>query len=430
MDIRKMYQEKKSTLQDCLELIHSGDFVCLANVCNEPKIFCDHLHTIAPRVEHVTVHKGRTSDFPFLQNDGIAGHILTQSAFFTGGWTKPLEKGNVSFAPLDLPDHPFWYCEAYPPNVFVAAVTPMDENGNFQINLCQQWEKDIDYRRCDRVILEVNRRLQRVRGGVEVNVRDITAFYETDYDILTFPNVPFSETDNTIGHYVAELVRDGDCIQLGIGALPNACARNLMDKRDLGIHTEMFTDSMKAMIEQGVVTGAKKNIDRGEHTFCFAGGEEPIFQFLHDNPACVLRPASYVTDPFVIRAVDNMVSINAIMEIDLTGQVNSETIGTRQYSGPGGAFDFAYGAAHSRGGRSILIMHAATNQGQSKIKSVLPTGAAVTIPRTYTDYIVTEYGIACLRGKSVRDRVRELVNIAAPEVRDELLFEAKKLLYI
>ncbi len=426
----ELYRAKKSTPQDCLNLIRSNDFICLGNVCNEPRIFCENLHTIASRVENVTVHKGRTSDYGFLQLDGMAGHILSQSAFFTGGWQLPLEKGNVSFAPLDLPDHPFWYSEAYPPNVYVVAVTPMDENGNFQVGMCLQWEQDIDFRNCDRVILEVNRQLRRVTGGLEINIRDITAFYETDYELLTFPNIPSSEIDERIGRYVAELVHDGDCIQLGIGSLPNACARNLMDKRDLGIHTEMFTDFMRDMIEKGVATGARKNINRGEHTFCFAGGEKEMGPFLHEHPACVIRPASYVTDPFVIRSVDNMVSINSILEIDLTGQVNSETIGPRQYSGPGGAFDFAYGAAHSKGGRSILTMHAATGKGQSKIKAVLPAGAAVTIPRTYTDYVVTEYGVAHLRGRSVRDRVRDLIAIAHPDVRDELLFEAKKLLYI
>ena len=306
----------------------------------------------------------------------------------------------------------------------------MDENGNFQVNLSQMWERDIDPLSCERIILEVNKKLETVRGGVEINIRDVTAFYEADYDIYSIPDAPFSETDRIIGEYVAELVHDGDTIQLGIGSLPNACAHSLMDKRDLGIHSEMFTNTMMKMVQKGVVTGDRKNINRSEHTFCFGGGSPELFHFLHENRQCHIRPASYVTDPFVIRSNDNMVSINSIMEIDLTGQVNSETIGTRQYSGPGGAFDFAYGAAHSKGGRSILIMHATTNKGASKIKETLPAGAAVTIPRTYTDYVITEYGIAHLRGRSVRDRVMGLVSIAHPDVREELMAEARKLFYI
>lgn len=430
MTIQELYQAKKSSLQDCLQLIRSNDNICFAKDCNEPRLFCEQLHTIADRVENVTILKGRSSDFGFLQNDGMAGHFLTQSAFYSKGWVPAIEKGNCTFVPNDLPDQPIWYNAAYPRNVYIAAVTPMDENGNFQVNLSQMWERDIDPLSCERIILEVNKKLQTVRGGVEINIKDVTAFYEADYDIYTIPDAPSSEKDNIIGQYVAELVNDGDCIQLGIGSLPNACARNLMDKRDLGIHSEMFTNLMKTMIEKGVVTGDKKNINRGEHTFCFAGGETELFSFLHENPQCVIRPASYVTDPFVIRSNDNMVSINAIMEIDLTGQVNSETIGSRQYSGPGGAFDFAYGAAHSKGGRSILILPSTTNKGISKIKSTLTPGSAVTIPRTYTDYVVTEYGVAHLRGRSVKDRVRDLIAIAHPDVRDELMFDAKKLMYI
>lgn len=430
MTLQEMYASTRTTLDEALGLIRSGDNICFAKDCNEPRLFCEKLHTIADRVENVTILKGRSADFGFLQNDGMKGHFLTQSAFYSKGWVPAIEKGNCTFVPNDLPDQPIWYNGAYPRNVYIAAVTPMDENGNFQVNLSQMWERDIDPLSCERIILEVNHKLQTVRGGVEINIRDVTAFYEADYDIYTIPDAPFSETDDVIGKYVAELVHDGDCIQLGIGSLPNACARNLMDKRDLGIHSEMFTNSMMTMIEKGVVTGARKNINPGEHTFCFAGGSAELFKFLHENKDCRIRPASYVTDPFTIRSNDNMVSINSIMEIDLTGQVNSETIGTRQYSGPGGAFDFAYGAAHSKGGRSILIMHATTNKGASKIKSVLPSGAAVTIPRTYTDYVVTEYGVAHLRGRSVSDRARDLIAIAHPDVRDELMFEAKKLMYI
>ncbi len=187
---------------------------------------------------------------------------------------------------------------------------------------------------------------------------------------------------------------------------------------------------MGQMVERGVITGARKNINKGEHTFCFAGGTQYLFDFLYRDPNVHIRPASYVTDPFVIRSNDNMVSINSIMEIDLTGQVCSETIGTRQYSGPGGAFDFAYGAAHSRSGRSILIIYSATSSGMSKIKPILTPGTAVTIPRTYVDIVVTEYGVARMRGRTVADRVKNLIAIAHLDCREELMREARKLNYI
>ncbi len=430
MNYQALYNDKKRTLDECLALIQSGDAIAFAKDCNEPKDFLDNLHTIADRVENVTILKGRSANFPFMQDPSMRGHFLCQTAFFGKEWLVPYENGVCTFVPNDLRDNPFWYTSAYPRNTYIAAVTPMDEDGNFQVNLSLMWEYDIDPLKCDKIILEVNRRLQTVRGGLKINIKDVTAFYETDYTIMQTPDAPSSETDNIIGQYVAELVHNGDNIQLGIGSLPNACARNLMDKKELGIHSEMFTNLMSEMVRRGVVTGSRKNINPGEHTFCFAGGTTQLYTFLHENKDVCIRPASYVTDPFVIRSNDNMVSINAIMEIDLTGQVNSETIGTRQYSGPGGAFDFAYGAAHSNGGRSILIMHSTTNKGQSKIKTFLTPGSAVTIPRPYVDYVVTEYGIARLRGKSVMDRVHELVNIAHPDFRQELLSDARRMLYI
>ena len=429
-DYQRMYQEKKRTLQQCLDLIESGDHICFGKDCNEPLLFCKELHTIAPRVEGVTVLKGRSSDFGFLQNEGMKGHILTQSAFFAKGWERPLEFGNVTFVPNDLRDQPFWYNAANPRNVYIAAVTPMDENGNFQVNLSQMWERDIDPLSCKKIILEVNRNLKTVRGGVDINIADVDAFYEAEYPIYEIPDAPSSPVDDKIGEYVASLVNDGDCIQLGIGSLPNACARKLMDKKDLGVHSEMFTNLMGTMVEKGVITGARKNLNPGKHIFCFAGGTSHLFDLVHEDPNCIIMPASYVTDPMVIKQNDNMVSINAIMEIDLTGQVCSESIGTKQYSGPGGGFDFAYGAAHSKGGRSILIMHSTTNKGQSKIKPILTPGAVVTIPRPYVDIVVTEYGIAHMRGQTVQNRVKNLINIAHPDFRAELRKEAEKLFYI
>ena len=160
IDYQKMYQDKRRTLQECLDMIQSGDHICFGKDCNEPLLFCQQLHTIAPRVEGVTVLKGRSSDFGFLQNEGIKGHILTQSAFFAKGWERPLELGNVTFVPNDLRDQPFWYNAANPRNTYIAAVTPMDENGNFQVNLSQMWERDIDPLSCKKIILEVNKNLK------------------------------------------------------------------------------------------------------------------------------------------------------------------------------------------------------------------------------------------------------------------------------
>lgn len=260
-DYKKMYAEKKRTLQECLDMIQSGDHICFGKDCNEPLLFCQQLHTVAHRVEDVTVLKGRSSDFGFLQNADVAGHIMTQSAFFSKGWQRPLELGTCTFVPNDLHDQPIWYNGANPRNTYIAAVTPMDENGNFQVNLSQMWERDIDPLSCKKIILEVNKNLKTINGGVDINIKDVDAFYEAEYPIYEIQDAPSSEIDNVIGQYVAELVHDGDTIQLGIGSLPNACARNLMDKKDLGIHSEMFTNLMGTMVEKGVITGARKNLN-------------------------------------------------------------------------------------------------------------------------------------------------------------------------
>ena len=430
MTYSEMYEAKKRTVDECLDLIKSGDNICFGKDCNEPQEFCRRLHTIAPRVENVSVLKGRSSDYGFLQNDGMKGHIITQSAFFARGWEEPLRKGNTTFVACDLRDQPYFYNEAYPRNVYIVAATPMDENGNFQVNLSLMWEQDIDPKSCDRIIIEENKQLLPVKGGLFINIEDVTAFYTADYQPPEIPDLVPSEVEDKIGRYVASLVHDGDCFQLGIGTLPNACAKHMMDKRDLGIHSEMFTNLMAEMVEKGVVTGRRKNINQYEHTFCFGGGTQALYKHLHENPNCVIRPSSYVTDPRVIMQNDNMVSINGILEIDLTGQVCSESIGTRQYSGPGGAFDFAYGAQHAKNGRSILIMQSRTKKGAAKIKTMLTPGAQVTIPRTYADTVVTEYGVAYLKGRTLQDRVHNLIAIAHPDDRAELTRQARELYYI
>ncbi|MCD8088273.1 MAG: 4-hydroxybutyrate--acetyl-CoA CoA transferase [Oscillospiraceae bacterium] len=431
-DFQRLYREKLTDVEGALALIQSGDNLCLGKDCNEPQEFCRALHTIAPRVENVSVLKGRSSDYGFLQNDGMNGHILTQSAFFARGWDEPLRKGNVTFVACDLYDQPYSYNAAYPRNAYIVAATPMDENGNFQVNLSLMWEWDIwQQKLCQqKVIIEENKQLKRVEGGMDIHISQVTAVYQADYQPPEIPDLVPSETEDKIGQYVGRLINDGDCIQLGIGTLPNACASHMMDKHDLGIHSEMFTNLMGEMVRKGVITGARKNINPGEHTFCFAGGTQSLYDYLHEDKNCVIRPSSYVTDPRVIMENNNMKSINGILEIDLTGQVCSESIGTRQYSGPGGGFDFAYGAQHAKNGRSILILQSRTKKGQPKIKSTLTPGAQVTIPRPYADTVVTEYGIAELKGRTLQDRVKALIAIAHPEDRDRLRFEAEQLMYI
>jgi acyl-CoA hydrolase len=280
------------------------------------------------------------------------------------------------------------------------------------------------------VILEVNPNQVRVKGGLEINIKDVTTLYEVDEPIPEIGAMQATDVEDTIGANVAALVKDGDTIQLGIGSLPDAVAHHLMDKKDLGLHTEMFTSSMGEMIRKGVLTGERKNYYKGVHIGSFAGGDRALYETMSNTPNLRIVPASYGVNPMTIMQNDNMVSINTILEMDLTGQVCSESIGPRQFSGSGGGFCFAYGALHSKGGRGILAFASRSKKGMPKIKATLTPGAAVTIPRNYVDYIVTEYGVAALRGRSVKERVEALVSIAHPDDREDLLKQARELFYI
>ena len=434
MKFQELYESKKGTVEDALSYIRSNDAICLAGDCNEPTVFCSNLHKIAPRVENVTVLKARTGNFDFVTGDGMNGHINTGGFFYGPSWKVGHQKLNTSLIVTDLPDFARFVADYRPANVFVGQVTPMDENGNFQIGLCMMWEPDslaaVMKQPDHRIILEVNPNQVRVKGGLEINIQDVSCLYEVNEPLLTIPSMEPTEVEDTIGGLVSELVHDGDTIQLGIGALPDAVAHHLMDKKDLGLHTEMFTSAMGEMIRRGVITGERKNYYKGVHVGSFAGGDLALYETMRDTPNLRIVPGSYGVNPVTIMQNDNMVSINTILEMDLTGQVCSESIGPRQHSGSGGGFCFAYGALHSKGGRGILAFASRSKKGLPKIKPMLTPGAVVTIPRNYVDYIVTEYGVARMRGRSVKERTEQLIAIAHPDDRAELRKEAEKLFYI
>ena len=424
-EFESIYQRKKGTLEDCLGAIHSNARVCFAGDCNQPNTILEHLHEIAPRVQEVHCIKGHEGNYQCVTDPAMNGHISFTTFLYGRALMEGQRNRNVSFVPVDICDYGSFMAQYRPRNVFVAAVSPMDERGYFCVGLSNMWESDC-FPTCDTVILEVNPQLPRVKGALRINVRDVTVLMEVDYPPLTVQDAETTEIEEKIGENVAELVRDGDCIQLGIGSMPNAVGHHLMDKKDLGLHTEMFTSIMGDMIRKGVITGQRKNYNRGLHIGCFAGGDLALYDTLATNPGVRIQPTRVAVNPAEISKNDNMVSINTIIEMDITGQVCSESIGAKQFSGTGGAFCFAFGALHSKGGKGILAFQAATKKGVSKIAGQLKPGAAVSIPRNYVDYVVTEYGIAHLRGRSVKERALALINIAHPEVREELIRYARE----
>lgn len=424
-----MYETKKGTVEDCLSVIQSGDVVAFASASSAPDAFLRQMHTIADRVEGVHCIKGHEGKYPFITMPGMNGRINTGSFFFGNDLSAGMQMGNTSFIPADMCDYATFNFGHYPCNVFAAAAAPMDENGNFQVSLCMMYE-DAAFSSADKVILEVNPNMPQVRGGLEINIRDVTRFVEVDYPVAEVITPDPTEEELQVAKNVRSLMKDGDCIQIGIGALPNAIAHEMMDLKDLGLHTEMATSAIGEMIRKGVINGQRKNFKHGQNLFIFAGGDQALYKTLGEERACRIVPAVYGADPTIIMKNDNMVSINTCVEVDLTGNVCSESIGPRIISGSGGAFDYVYGALHSRGGRSIMAFTSRTKKGVSKIASMLQRGAAVTIPRNYTDYIVTEYGVARLRGLSVDERAKALIRLAHPECREELTRAAKELHYI
>ncbi|MCD8145346.1 MAG: hypothetical protein LUD79_08470 [Oscillospiraceae bacterium] len=440
MTYQEQYERKKGSLSQALELIQSNDVICLGGDCNEPMMFAGQLHTIAPRVENVQVIKSRIGEYPFLTMPGMAGHIQTNGFFFGKGFVEGVPQDNVQLLVSDLRDYADNLVEHRPCNVFVISVGPMDAAGNFHVGMSLLWEKEqfaaILEKPNHRIILEVNAQQPRVCSGLTIALEDVTMLYEVDepLPILNEPLNPLavdgmsedSQVNRAIARNVSSLIQDGDCIQLGVGPLSADIADCLKSRNDLGLHTVMITKELLDLIDLGVITGREKNLDNEKHVFTFAGGDEALYERLSHTPNLAIRPASYVADPTVIARIHNMVAVNTLVEMDLTGQVCAESIGPKQLSGAGATCDFALGAIHARGGRSILAFPSRSASGVSKIQGMLHVGAAVSIPRNYVDYIVTEYGVAAMRGRSVWERSQALVAIAHPDVRDDLTEYAHK----
>lgn len=428
-DIRAEYERKKQTVEQILGKIRSGDKIFVGFYGGEPRTILRRIHEIAPQVSDVEIWKATDmEDFPVFTDPAMEGHFEMKSIFY-GKTAREISKTRpVDYFPNDLHSCMRLKNEHNPCNVFMVTVAPMDEEGYFTLGSWVQIERDA-LEAADTVILEVNPNAPRTFGDTAIHISEVDWILETDAALPEMPEIPFTPVEEAIGENVAELIRDGDCIQLGIGGTSNVVARKLVDKRDLGIHSEMFTDSMMELMKKGVINCSRKNLNPGLAVASFAWGSRQLYDFIDGNRDIVFRRSSYVNDPFIIAQNDNMVSINTTLQVDLTGQVCSESIGSRQYSGTGGAFDFAYGALHSRGGRGIVAVQSTAKNGAiSRISPMLTEGAMVSITRNVVDNIVTEYGVAPMRGRTVRQRVQNLIAVAHPDFREELKKQAEYLM--
>lgn len=431
------YKHKIITLEQALSKFKSDDIVVTGLAASEAKLILENLHTIQDRVSNVKVITCLPMAYaPYFQSADYKESFHMEGWFYTGPMRKAHKHGSVSFIPNHLHLAAVNRLDFDQPTVYIGNATPPDKHGYVSLSLSNVYEKRM-IENADLVILEINPKLPRTFGDMEVHVDDIDYMVEVDYDIPELPDVIPSEKDLAIGKHIADLIHDGDCIQLGIGGIPNAVAASLHDKKDLGVHTEMMTTGMMDLVKSGAITGKRKNVNRGKIVCTFALGNKALYDFIDNNPSIEIRDGHHVNDPCVVGENDNQVSINTTIEVDLTGQCASESIGTVQYSGTGGQADTAIGAQRAKNGRSFIALYstALVRDGEgrkeiSKIVPVLKPGAAVSLSRNDVDYIVTEFGAVKLKGASIEERVRRLISIAHPKFREMLKTEAVKYGYI
>ena len=428
------YKKKLEDIDTAVCRIKSGDDVIVAQCASEPQGCMSRFHIVADKVEDVRVFSVLTlKPYDFYMQPQMKGHFELASWFHAPGSREALKAGTgtVTYVPNMLHRAATDRIHAHSPDVFFGTCTPPDTHGYVSLSLGITYEKDV-IEAAKIVVLEVNPRLPRTFGDTQVHVSAVDHFVEHDQEVPTIPSPSPSETDLAIGGHIAELVEDGSTIQLGIGGIPNAAALALREKRNLGVHTEMMVDSMMELYEMGVVTNQCKGLLKGKFVCCFSLGSRKLYDWLDDNVAVQFERGRWVNDPAVIRQNTKMVSVNTCLMVDLTGQVASESIGPTQYSGTGGQADTAIGSVEGLdgAGKSIIACYSTAKGGKvSTIVPTLPEGTAVTLHRSNVDIVVTEHGIAHLRGRTVRERVRELVAVAHPDFRAELNARAKSLGY-
>src|SRR4051812_9162709 len=310
-------------------------------------------------------------------------------------------------------------------DTFMTTVSPMDADGNFSFGTNSDYSVVMS-RRCRRIVVEVNRHMPRVHGPAQVHVSEVAAIVEHDTPLEAFPVAAPKELDPVVARNLVDLIPDGATFQMGIGGLPGVVCRFLSEHNDLGIHTELLTPPMAGLMKAGVVTNRLKKLDAGKTVFTFALGDSELYEFMNENPCIEGRAVSYVNDPRIISQHDRFISINSTLEVDLTGQCNSECLGGYHYSGTGGQVDFVRGAFASRGGKSIIVLHSTASDGA--VSRIVPRlHGPVTTGRMDTHWVVTEHGAVCLKGKSEWERMQALISIAAPQFRDELQFHARQM---
>lgn len=429
----RIYQSKITSAEEAVAIIPDGANIFLTGNCSIPQHLLGALVQRA-RIDDIhglIIHQILTlGDASYVAPD-MAGKIRVNTMFISPNVRQAVNEGRADFTPVFLNEIPKLFREGIIPlDVSLIHVSPPDEHGfcsyGIEVGITKPAAES------SRIILaEVNEQMPRTLGDSFIHVSKLTHVVPVNYPLTEMVQGEPGELEKAIGAHVAELIPDGATLQLGIGAIPDGVLYYLKDKRDLGIHSELFSDGVVDLVELGVVTNERKTLHRGKIISGMILGSQRLYNFVDDNAMVEFHPQDYVNDPFIIAQNDSMVSINSAIEVDLTGQVCADSLGHRLYSGVGGQIDFVRGAARSKGGKPIIALPSTAKQGAiSRIVTELKPGAGVVTTRNDVHYVVTEYGVATLYGKTIRQRVEALISIAHPDFRAELRSQARAFHYI
>ncbi len=427
------YRSKVVTAEEAVSHIESGQRVFLTGNCSMPVKTLAALVDRAPKLSNVEIVHVLTIGTDSYVARELEGHLRVNALFISDNVRNAVNEGRADFTPVFLSEIPLLFKRGHLPlDVALIHVSPPDEHGfcSFGVEIGVTKTAAQSART---VIAEVNAQMPRTLGDAFIHVSKIDQIVEVDYPLTETRMGEPTDLARCMATHIARLIPDGATLQTGIGAIPDAVLRQLGTHQHLGIHTELFSDGIIDLVEKGVIDGERKSLHPGKIIAGFMIGTQRLYSFVHDNPIVEMHPNEYVNDPFIVAQNDRMVAINSAIEVDLTGQVCSDSIGTRFYSGVGGQVDFIYGASRSKGGVPIIALPATcTVKGQraSKIVPTLKPGAGVVTTRNHVHYVVTEHGAADLYAKTIRQRARALIDVAAPEFRAELEAEAIRLRYL
>ena len=436
MDLNKLYQSKIVTAEEAVRKIQSGQRVFLTGNCSTPQTVLAALVKHAPNLKDVEICQALSVGPADYVGPEMENHMRVNTMFISANIRKAVQEGRADFTPVLLSEFPLLFKNGHlPVDVALVHLSPPDEHGFLSFGIENGLTKSAA-ESARTIIAEVNQQMPRTLGDSFIHLSRLNYIVPVNYQLaeMMMAGEGPDEVTEKIAGFIAELIPDGATMQMGIGAIPDAVLKYLYNKKDLGVHSELFSDGVIDLVDAGVMTNARKTLHTGKIVAGFIIGSRRLYNWVDDNPLIELHPTEYINDPFVIAQNDRMVAINSAIEVDLTGQVCADSIGPKLYSGVGGQLDFIYGASRSKGGVPVIALPSTTTLRDgtliSRIVTMLKRGAGVVTSRNHVRYIVTEYGVADLYGKSIRRRAEALINIAHPDFREDMKKEAVELRYM